>query len=174
MATTGNGRTSERDEMLAMLGDQRRSLLITMRGLDEEQARKRTTVSELTLGGLLVHLIAVERTWRLIMIGQPPAGFTAGGQYTMAPDDTLAALIETYHQVARETEEAAASVAELDLPVALPSAPWFPEPQFWSPRRILLHLLRETAHHCGHADIIRESLDGASTTKQWAAASMES
>ncbi len=171
---TTTGRTAELDEMLAMLADQRRSLLITVRGLDEEQARRRTTVSELTLGGLLVHLAQVERSWRLIMIGQPPERFTAGNRYSMAPDDTLAALTSQYQQVARETEQAARSLADLDTPVALPEAPWFPERQYWSPRRILLHLLRETAHHCGHADIIRESLDGATTTEQWKAASMES
>ncbi|MBM9467375.1 DUF664 domain-containing protein [Nakamurella sp. YIM 132084] len=47
----------------------------------------------------------------------------------------------------------------------MPTAPWAPERQWWSARHIVLHLLRDTAHHAGHADIIRESLDGGNTTQ---------
>jgi hypothetical protein len=43
----------------------------------------------------------------------------------------------------------------------LPEAPWFAPGERWSARRVLLHIMAETAHHAGHADIIRESLDGA-------------
>lgn len=43
----------------------------------------------------------------------------------------------------------------------LPDAPWFPRNTRWSARRLLLHLIGETAHHAGHADILREAIDGA-------------
>ena len=45
----------------------------------------------------------------------------------------------------------------------VPSAPWFPPSERWSARRALLHIIAETAQHSGHADIIRESLDGQKT-----------
>ncbi|MDQ1017267.1 mycothiol transferase [Streptomyces afghaniensis] len=60
-----------------------------------------------------------------------------------------------------------AGLPDLGRRALLPTTPWSPpEPQYWSARRILLHLIRETAQHAGHADIIRETLDGASTTAQ--------
>jgi hypothetical protein len=58
-----------------------------------------------------------------------------------------------------------AALPDLDVSVPLPRTPWSPhDPGHWSVRRILLHLIRETAQHAGHADIIREALDGANTT----------
>lgn len=56
-----------------------------------------------------------------------------------------------------------AEVESLDDLIPQPTAPWQPEREWWSVRKMALHLLRETAHHCGHADIIREALDGQST-----------
>jgi hypothetical protein len=85
----------------------------------------------------------------------------------MAEGDTLPALLERYDSAARATEEAVAALPDLDVSVPLPKTPWSPpEPEYWSARRILLHLIRETAQHAGHADIIRETLDGANTTAQ--------
>lgn len=58
-------------------------------------------------------------------------------------------------------------LGDLDRSVPLPKSPWSPpETVYWPARRILLYLIRETAQHAGHADIIREALDGASTTAQ--------
>ena len=59
-----------------------------------------------------------------------------------------------------------AALPDLDRTVPLPEAPWAPGVNHWSARRILLHVLRETAQHAGHADIIRQTLDGANTTSQ--------
>ncbi|MFD5230030.1 DUF664 domain-containing protein [Streptomyces qaidamensis] len=68
------------------------------------------------------------------------------------------ALLERYARAAHATEEAVAALADLDVSVPLPKTPWSPpEPQYWSARRILLHLIKETAQHAGHADIIRPS-----------------
>lgn len=81
----------------------------------------------------------------------------------MSGDDTLAGLLDTYQQVAQRTDELVASLPDLDASQPLPPAPWFEPGARWSARRVLLHLIAETAQHAGHADIIRESLDGAKT-----------
>jgi len=53
------------------------------------------------------------------------------------------------------------SLSDLDASQPLPSAPWFEPGARWSARRVFLHIIAETSQHAGHADIIRESLDGA-------------
>ena len=64
-------------------------------------------------------------------------------------------------KVAQRTDELLASLPDLDAAHPLPSAPWFPPGETRSARRVFLHIIAETAQHAGHADIIRESLDGA-------------
>ena len=81
----------------------------------------------------------------------------------MLPDDTLAGLLERYEGVAQRTTETVNDLADLDAEHSLPEAPWFEKGASWSARRVLLHLIAETAQHAGHADIIRESIDGAKT-----------
>ncbi|PTH88483.1 hypothetical protein C9J60_16230 [Streptomyces sp. A244] len=158
----------EKTDLLAAFAEQRALLLITLRGLTDEQAARRTTVSELTLGGIVKHLAQGEETWTQIMTkgdGELPDGMLDMGQYRMAGGDTLPALLERYARAAHATDEAVAALPDLDVSVPLPKTPWSPpEPQYWSARRILLHLVKETAQHAGHADIIREALDGANTT----------
>ncbi|MFJ4241535.1 DinB family protein [Streptomyces iakyrus] len=158
----------EKTDLLAAFAEQRALLLITLRGLTDEQAARRTTVSELTLGGIVKHLAQGEETWTQIMTkgdGELPDGMLDMGQYRMAGGDTLPVLLERYARAAHATEEAVAALPNLDVSVPLPKTPWSPpEPQYWSARRILLHLIKETAQHAGHADIIREALDGANTT----------
>ncbi|WP_238153855.1 DinB family protein [Streptomyces xinghaiensis] len=160
----------ERGEFLRSMAEQRANLLITVRGLDDERTARRTTVSELTLGGLLRHVTQGERTWIRILAdgeGRAPEGMFDMDQYRMREDDTLAALVADYKAAARATEETVAGLPGLDVTVPLPHSPWGPpETVHWSARRILLHIVRETAQHAGHADIIREALDGASTTAQ--------
>ncbi len=81
----------------------------------------------------------------------------------MLPGDTLAGLLAAYEQVSRRTDDLVASLPDLDSSHPLPEAPWFEPGKRWSARRVLLHVIAETAQHAGHADIIRESLDGART-----------
>jgi len=83
--------------------------------------------------------------------------------FEMLPGETLASILERYEQVAARTAEVMAAVPDLDDSRPLPEAPWFEKGASWSARRALLHILAETAQHAGHADIIRESLDGAKT-----------
>ncbi|MFB9852613.1 DUF664 domain-containing protein [Micromonospora andamanensis] len=54
-----------------------------------------------------------------------------------------------------------ATLPDLDADHPLPEAPWFEPGARWSARRVLLHILAETSQHAGHADIIRETIDGA-------------
>jgi hypothetical protein len=81
----------------------------------------------------------------------------------MLDGETLAGLLETYESVARKTDELVATLPDLDASHPLPQAPWFEPGASWSVRRVLLHLIAEISQHAGHADIIREALDGAKT-----------
>jgi len=79
----------------------------------------------------------------------------------MLPGETLSGLLHRYQEVSQRTDEIVATVPDLDVSYPLPEAPWFEPGARWSVRRVLLHVIAETAQHAGHADIIRESLDGA-------------
>ena len=65
--------------------------------------------------------------------------------------------------MAKHTDELVATLPDLDASHPLPVAPWNPPNARQSTRRTLLHIAQETAQHAGHADIIRESLDGATS-----------
>ena len=83
------------------------------------------------------------------------------GQFRMLEGETLAGLLEYYDEVASKTDQIAATLPDLDVSHPLPEAPWFEPGARWSARRVLLHVIAETSQHAGHADIIRESLDGS-------------
>ncbi|ASU81969.1 DinB family protein [Nocardiopsis gilva YIM 90087] len=181
MAESVENAVSERTELLDILAEQRKNLRLTVRGLSDEQAAARTTPSELCLGGLIKHVARVERGWINVMNGRSAFGGDQPGQqdpaaqearwadeFRLVDGETLSGMLDLYDEVARETEAAVAALPSLDIAAKLPEAPWFPPNTSWTARRILLHLIRETSQHAGHADIIRESLDGASTTAAWA------
>lgn len=158
----------ERADLRQSLAKQRYFLRFTVRGLTDEQAAQRTTVSELCLGGLIKHVMATERQWITFILEGPSAmswdagsmaDWTAG--FRMLEGETLAGLLEAYEQVAQRTDELVATLPDLDAAQPLPEAPWFEAGARWSARRVLLHVIAEIAQHAGHADIIRESLDGA-------------
>ncbi len=162
----------ERAALLATLAKNRHFLRFTTRGLTDEQARQRTTASELCLGGLIKHVTAVEQGWVNFILEGTPAmkDFTAmteddyaqrADQFQLLPGETLAAVLAHYAEVAHRTDELAASLPSLNARHPLPKAPWFEPGESWSARRVFLHIIAETAQHAGHADIIRESLDGA-------------
>ncbi|MFE7562137.1 DinB family protein [Kitasatospora sp. NPDC057500] len=157
----------ERADLLQTLDKHRGFLRYTARDLTDEQAARRTTVSELCLGGLIKHVSGTEARWMRFAVGgaaameAEPVDWT--GQFRMAEGETLAGLLAAYERVAAETDSLVASLPDLDQAHALPAAPWFEPGAAWSVRRVLLHVIAETAQHAGHADIIREALDGAKT-----------
>lgn len=160
----------EREDLILALDSQRELFRITLRGLAEQQARQRTTVSELTLGGLLHHVVNCERHWTKVIVErdetakQELAEFE--GEYVMAPDDTVAGLLATWDEVAEATAKLIRTEPDLSTSIPTPTTPWTPDRVWWTVRFTLLHVLREITHHSGHADIIREALDGANTTYQ--------
>jgi uncharacterized damage-inducible protein DinB len=167
MVATVQATDTERAALLQVLEEQREFLRFTVQGLSDEQARTRTTASELTLGGLVKHVLRVERDWAGFILDGPARvdGSVEDHEegFVLGPDETLAGVVQEYQDVAEETERVVRGLKDLDVDQPLPQAPWFPEGARWSARQVLLHLIRETAQHCGHADIIRESLDGQKT-----------
>ena len=165
--------TGERADLLAMLTKERFFLRHTTRDLTDEQAGARPTASELCLGGLVKHVSAVERGWvDFILNGPSPSKDFANmteedfakraDEFRLLPGETLAGVLAEYAEVAARTDELVGTVS-LDASHPLPVAPWFPPGERWSARRVLMHIVAETAQHAGHADIIRESIDGAKT-----------
>ncbi|AHH95863.1 DinB family protein [Kutzneria albida] len=162
----------ERTALLAFLAEQRAGLRRAVLGLDERQAGQRPTVSALTLGGLIKHAVHVERFWIDEVLRQLPAGDKPdwAAQFEIGAEEDLPGWLAAYKQAAAHTERIVAELPTLEVTAPLPRAPWFPENAVRSARWILLHLIEETARHAGHADILRESLDGRTAYELMAAA----
>jgi uncharacterized damage-inducible protein DinB len=166
--TTTETTTGERADLVEALAQHRWFLTHTVQGLSEEQVRLRPTASELTLGGLIKHVAATERMWiDFVLAG--PSGFPAfdestaaswAAEFTMLPEETLDGLLARYAEVARRTDDLVRSLPDLDASHLLPEAPWFTPGARRSARRVFLHVIAETAQHAGHADILRETIDG--------------
>ncbi len=165
--------TDERSALREYLAFHQSAYFAVSYGLTDEQARSTPTVSTLSIGGLVKHATAMQRTWMARVAAAPdapprdPRPFEEiarefGDQHVMRPDETLAGLLEAF-----EAQNAAslrlAETSDLDAAVPVPQdIPWFPKNQEpWSVRWVILHVINELARHAGHADIIRESIDGA-------------
>jgi uncharacterized damage-inducible protein DinB len=163
----------ERDGLLAFLAQQRHVLRVAAFGLTDDQARTAPSASSISIGGLIKHVASVERGW-IDTVLQRPGGSEGDHEanFRMAPDETLAGVLDVYAQTAASTDAVVADIADLGQPVPVPKGvPWFPKDvEAWSVRWVLLHLIEETARHAGHSDIIRESLDGATAIPLLAAA----
>ncbi len=172
MSDTTAAITDERDDLLETLATHRGFLRHTVRGLSPEHLAERTTTSQLCLGGILKHVAAVERQWAgFIAEGFPERPFDLdeeamkayARQFQVEEGDTLDSLLADYDAAARATDELIRTVPDLGASRPLPPAPWFPPGARWSARRTILHILAEVTQHAGHADIIREALDGQKT-----------
>jgi uncharacterized damage-inducible protein DinB len=167
MSTSEKTLTGERADILTVLARHRGFLRHTVRDLTDEQAAQRTTVSELCLGGLIKHVAAVEYAWISFVLGGAEAMAAGQGdwstQFRMVEGETLAGLLAHYDEVAARTSEVVANLTDLDGSHPLPEAPWFEQGASWSDRHVLLHLIAETSQHAGHADILREAIDGSKT-----------
>jgi uncharacterized damage-inducible protein DinB len=163
----------EREGLTAYLEQQRHVLRVAAFGLTDDQARATPTSSSLSVGGLIKHCASVERNWMNYVLQRrsrsDPSEYEAS--FRLAPGETLADAFAIYRESARETDAVMADL-DLDHPVPVPrDAPWFPKDiEAWSVRWVLLHLIQETARHAGHADIVREAIDGATAYPLMAAA----
>jgi hypothetical protein len=164
---------NERDALLAFLAQQRYVLRLTAFGLTDEQARATPLVGGLSVGGLIKHVAEMERSWVDIMLRRPPTSdvdYESG--FRMGRAETVADICARYDAVADETVNAVGGIADLGEPVPVPQdVPWFPpDVAAWSVRWVLLHVIEETARHAGHADIVREAVDGGTAFPIMAAA----
>ncbi|WP_068177358.1 DinB family protein [Mycobacterium sp. UM_CSW] len=165
--------TDERNALREFLAFHQSAYFAVSYGLTDEQARSTPSVSALSVGGLVKHVTAMQRNWMARVAAAPdlppkdPRPFEQiakefGDQHVMRPDETLAGLLRAF-----ETQNAESlrlvETADLDATVPVPQdIPWFPKDQkAWSVRWVILHVINELARHAGHADIVRESIDGA-------------
>ena len=163
--------TGERADILDFLTKHRYFLRHTAEGLSDEQANTRSTVSALTVGGLIKHVTEVERNWAdFAQVGggkdapeeieyTPERIAQWENQFRLTEGETLAGVLAEYEKVAAATDDLVRTL-DLDTTHELPAAPWQPPGVFWTVRRVFLHIAAETAQHAGHADIIRETIDG--------------
>ena len=169
MTDTTTSLPAERADLLESLATHRNFLRFTVRGLTDEQATTRPTVSALTLAGLVKHVAATESAWVRFIEGGPEA--MSGDwspeawarEWRLEPGQTLASVLEDYTKVAAYTDALVVSLPDLDVSHPLPAAPWFQPGARRSARRVFLHIIAETAQHAGHADILRETIDGQKT-----------
>jgi len=153
----------ERDTLVGMLAAQRTTLTLKCTGVDGELARRSVAPSTLSLLGLVRHLADVERYWfRQVLAGQDaPPRFSTEDRPDGDFDDaeagpaTVAAAWEAWRTEVAFAEMFVAEAADLEIighsawrgPVCL--------------RWVLVHMIEEYARHNGHADLIRERIDGA-------------
>lgn len=165
--------SDERSALREYLAFHQSAYFAVSHGLTDEQARCAPSVSALSIGGLVKHATAMQRSWMGRVAAAPgappkdprPFGQIAqefADQHVMRPDETLDGLLRAFEEQNAETL-ALVETADLDAAVPVPKdIPWFPKNlQAWSVRWVILHVINELARHAGHADIIRESIDGA-------------
>lgn len=164
---------TDRDALHKFLELHQSAFFAVAYGLTDEQARSTPSVSSLSIGGLIKHATGVQKGWMARVAAAPdvppkderPFEERAAeyqDEHRMREDETLADLLAALKAQNAETLRIF-DEADLDTPVPVPrDAPWFPSDiDFWSVRWVAFHVLNELARHAGHADIIRESIDGA-------------
>ena len=150
--------SGERQTLETFLDLYRDILKRKLTGLSDQQIRQRHVPSATTLGGLAKHLAAVEREWFQVVLARRSAeeldAPLPDDSWTLASDDTAEKLLAGYEQACAASRQVAAGFL-LDDSV--------PHPRMGqvSLRWIYVHMIEESARHVGHADILREQIDGA-------------
>jgi len=142
-----------KETLLGFLDYLRESMVRKVEGLSEEQARRAPVASGTSLLGLLKHMVVVEAYWVQRRVAGLEIPEVSGSGFELTPDDTVASTVASYRAACVRSNELLA-----DLDVALPLARGRTGRTVgW----VLVHLVEETGRHAGHADILRELVDGA-------------
>jgi uncharacterized damage-inducible protein DinB len=156
----------ELDQLTSYLDLQRATMLWKTEGLTREQLALPHPPSSLTLGGLLNHLALVEDSWfRVRFAGLPEQELWAGIDWDADPDFEFRTAAELepedlrrrYEEACARSRDVVAAAQSLDQLSVEPRR----NGAHFDLRWMLLHLIEETARHAGHADLIREAIDGA-------------
>jgi len=164
-------RLDESAALAAFLREQVEAVRTAAFGLTEEEARRAPVRSDLSLGGILKHLSINWATWQTRAAcerGERGWELTEAdfglfySSFALAEDETLEQILRQYDDASAALVAAVESM-DPDAEVLAAPAPWFGrlEPTPMTARMSALHLIEEFARHAGHADIIREHLDGA-------------
>lgn len=173
--------SGERQSLIEFLRFNQDAFFSAAYGLTDEQARSTPAASALSIGGLVKHAAGVQKGWvdrAAAAPNFPPRDdrpmeeimASYADEHTMRDDETLDELLDRLKKQNEETLRVFAE-ADLDTPVPVPhEVPWFPQDvDYWSVRWVALHLIEELTRHAGHADIIRETIDGATMYELMAA-----
>jgi uncharacterized damage-inducible protein DinB len=154
----------ERETLLLFIENQRAGIREALEGLTPEQAASRPSASELSLSGLVKHASEVEFNWLRMAQRKPNERQrtmeTWNESFQLVGDETIEAQLAQWEEVGRELTAFVRDLPSLDETFPLPDRPWFPKDAKVSMRWMLLHLVEEYARHAGHADVVRESIDG--------------
>lgn len=151
---------TEKDVLLSFADFLRETILFKLEGLDDDQLRQPHDPSGLTLLGMTKHLAYVERYWfQKVFLGNPVDDVWTpddpDADWRIEADDTTAAIVDLYRQQIALSNRI---VREHDLEEPARNAA--PDMKGTQLRYILVHMIEETGRHCGHADLIREAIDG--------------
>ena len=151
----------ERAGLAAWLDSQRETILWKIEGLDDEQLRREVVPSRLSLLGLVKHLTSDEHGWFVVQFAATGEPFMFESpddpdlDFHVQPDETTEQIVEGYKRACERSREIYDAAPSLDA-------------TFENPRRgtmslrwLMNHMIEETARHAGHADIMRELIDGA-------------
>ena len=145
----------ELDTALAFLSFARSCVLKKVAGLTEEQLRRRFVVSDTTLLGLVQHLADGERYWFGHTLAGDPAYADVDFSMVVPLDRSADEVVQDYRAAIAASD---ALIADADGPEQLTAVPVGDEPR--TLRWVLAHVTSETVRHAGHADILRELVDG--------------
>ncbi|HEY7626052.1 MAG TPA: DinB family protein [Ilumatobacteraceae bacterium] len=159
--TTPTFGSGEKLTLLTSLQRHRDVMVWKLDGLDEAAARRKVVPSGTSLLGLVKHLAAVEYNWFCETFGREtePLPEDSEADFRIEDDETVAGIVAFYRRSWAAADE---TISALDLDDV--GTAWFGDAV--TLRWVLVHMVEETARHAGHADIIRELIDGATGYRQ--------